>query len=211
MLNGETPPLMLAMRLFAIMGMLVNLRVLANQNMLLPSQIVAFATQSDQALQNWARSLPSTWKFVNSMEKPYPNYQNVWFARIWNYFRLARILANRIILDNTELLLSSGSPIHIPSIESSKMDYSQSYFTMTCLLQDIYDSVPFMIDSEHMSSTPLPLSATLFFITTILQSLLKVTDRTSLLANWSTPAIEALGERFTLTKGLVMQNLIQEE
>lgn len=211
MLNGETPPLMLAMRLFAIMGKLVNIRVLANQNMLLPSQIVAFTTQSNQALQDWASSLPSTWKFVSSMERPYPIYQNVWFARIWNYFRLASILANRIILDNTELLLSSDSPIHILSIESSRMDYSQSHFTMARFLQDIYDSVPFMVDSEHTSSTSLPLSATLFFITTVLQSLLKITDRTALFANWSTPAIAALGERFALTKGLVMQNLIHEE
>jgi hypothetical protein len=194
------------MRLFAIMGTLVNLRVLANQSTLLPSQFVALATQSDQALQVWASSLPPAWRYYRSTEQPYNVYQNVWFARIWNYFRLARILANRIILDNLDILLSPALPDQVASTDRLQWHYEESSSTSACLLQDIYETVPFMFDSEHTSSASLPLSATLFFITTILQSLLKVTDRAALFADWSTPA-SALGERFALTKGVVIRNL----
>lgn len=195
------------MRLFAIMGALVNLSNSVNHNELLPSQFVAFATQSDRALQDWANSLPSAWNYHKPTEKPYYVYQNAWFARIWNYFRLARILANRIILDNLGILLSPTLPGQVASADRLKWHYDQSSSASSCLLQDIYDTLPFMFDSEHTSAGSLPLSATLFFMTTILQSLLRVTDRTALFAEWSTPASEILGERFALMKDVVIQNL----
>jgi hypothetical protein len=189
------------------MATLVNYRISANHDTFLPSQFVAFATQSDQALQEWANSLPRAWKYDRLTAKPYYIYQNSWFARIWNYYRLARILANRIILDNLDILLSPALPGQGVSTDSLKWHYEHSSSVSSCLLQDIYDTLPSMFDSEHTSADSLPLSATLFFITTILQSLLKVTDRSALFSDWSTPASEVLGQRFTLTKSVVIKNL----
>jgi hypothetical protein len=187
------------MRLFAIMGTLVNIRGLANRCLFLPSQLVVLAIKTDQALQNWGTSLPASWSYHKLSKGPQYIYQDVWNARMWNYYRLARILANRMIIDNFNILSPSMLPF--------KLQHGQSYSTISLLLQEIYMSLPFMFNSEQMPATSLPISSSLFFTTTLLQSLSELTDRDSLIQDWSFPAYEVLGERFDFTKGIVMQNL----
>jgi hypothetical protein len=206
-LEDDEQPLLLAMRLFAIMGALVNLRNLSNRGAILPSQAIAFASQSSRTLQGWTESLPTAWGRINNAEQDYAVYQNIWLARIWNYYRLARILANQIIIENFDKSL-----LEILSAENTTMNQfseHREYLSNDnlCMSQEIYATFPSMFDSEHTSSASLPLSATFFFITSILQSLLKITDRTALFRDWSIPATEALGERFTVTKEVVTQNL----
>ncbi|CAI7565776.1 unnamed protein product [Penicillium glandicola] len=197
--QDDEDPLLSAMRLFAIMGTLVTMRGLANQGFFTPNQLVVLATQSDQVLQNWASSLPTSWTYHELPKGPQYIYRDGWYARMWNYYRLARILANRIIIDNFDMLSPS------PGDNFESHDYS--YATISLLAQDIYASLPFMFNSEQMPATSLPLSAALFFTTTLLQALLELTDRAALIQDWSYPACEVLGERFTFTKGIVMQNL----
>ncbi|KOS42315.1 hypothetical protein ACN38_g6815 [Penicillium nordicum] len=200
--QDDEDPLLSAMRLFAIMGNLVNIRGLAKRSLFLPSQLVVLAIQTDQALQNWGTALPASWTYHKLLKGPQYIYQDVWYARMWNYYRLARILANKIIIDNFNILSPSMSPG-----DNSKLQHDQSYSTISLLLQEIYTSLPFMFNSEQMPATSLPISSALFFTTGLLQSLLKLTDRDSLIQDWSIPACEILGERFTFTKGIVMQNL----
>lgn len=196
-------PLLSAMRLFAIMGTLVNIRGLANQSLFLPSQLVALAIESDQALQNWETSLPASWAYHKLSKGPQYIYRDVWYARMWNYYRLARILANRIVIDNFDILSPEGLPGN-----DFILTHDQPYTAISLLLQEIYISLPFMFDSEQMPPTSIPLSAALFFTTTLLQSLLGITDRDAVIQDWSSPACEVLGESFTFTKGIVMQNLL---
>lgn len=191
-----------AMRLFAIMGNLVNIRGLAKRSLFLPSQLVVLAIQTDQALQNWGTALPASWTYHKLLKGPQYIYQDVWYARMWNYYRLARILANKIIIDNFNIL----SPSTLPG-DNFKLQHDQSYSIISLLLQEIYTSLPFIFNSEQIPATSLPISSALFFTTALLQSLLKLTDRDSLIQDWSIPACEILGERFTFTKGIVMQNL----
>lgn len=198
----DEDPLLSAMRLFAIMGTMVNIRGLANQGCFSPSQLVILAMKNDQVLQNWATALPASWTYHELPKGPQYIYQDVWYARMWNYYRLARILANRIIIENFDSL----SPAVLPG-DNFNLQHDQSYATISLLLREIYISLPFMFDSEQMPATSLPLSAALFFTTTLLQSLLEITDGNSLIQDWSSPACEVLGERFTFTKGIVMQNL----
>ncbi|KAJ5502330.1 hypothetical protein N7463_005204 [Penicillium fimorum] len=200
--QGDEDPLLSAMRLFAIMGTLVNIRDLATQSFSPPSQLVELAIQSDQALQNWATSLPASWIYHELPKGPQYIYQDVWYARMWNHYRLARILANRIIIDNFDIL----SPPMLP-VDNFKQQHDQSYETISTLLQGIYISLPFMLNSEQMPATSMPLSAAIFFTTALLQSLLELTDRAALIQDWSSPTSEVLGERFAFTKGIVMQNL----
>jgi hypothetical protein len=200
--QDDEDPLLSAMRLFTILGTLVNIRVLANQSFFLPSQLVEMALKSDQTLQNWAASLPASWTYQKLSKGPQYIYQDVWYARMWNYYRLARILANRIIIDNCDIMV----PAMLPS-DILKLQYPQSYAAIPLLSQEIYSSLPFMFKLEQVPATSLPLSAALFFTTTLLQSLLGLTDRDTLIQDWSSPAFEILGESFTFTKGIVMQNL----
>ncbi|KUM59492.1 hypothetical protein ACN42_g7649 [Penicillium freii] len=200
--QDDEDPLLSAMRLFPIMGTLVNIRGLANRSPFSPSQLVVLAIKTDQALQNWGTSLPASWTYHKLLKGPQYIYQDVWYARMWNYYRLARILANKIIIDNFNIL----SPSMLPG-DYFKLQHDQSYSTISLLLQEIYTSLPFMFNSEQMPATSLPISSALFFTTTLLQSLLELTDRDSLIQDWSFPACEILGERFTFTKGIVMQNL----
>ncbi|KAJ5171480.1 uncharacterized protein N7500_004263 [Penicillium coprophilum] len=200
--EDEENPLLSAMRLFAIMGTLVNIRGVANQSFVPPSQLVELAIQSDQALQNWATSLPASWTYHMLPQGPQYIYQDVWCARMWNYYRLARILANRIIIDNFGI----RSPAMLPG-DNSQQRCDQSYEVILLLLQEIYISLPFMFNLDQLSSTSIPLSAALFFTTTLLQSLLELTDRAALLQGWSSPACEVIGERFTFARGIIMRNL----
>ncbi|KAJ5811218.1 hypothetical protein N7447_010734 [Penicillium robsamsonii] len=200
--QGDEDPLLSAMRLFAIMGILVNIRNLANQSFAPSSRLVELALQSDQALQNWATSLPASWTYHEVPEGPQHIYQDVWYARMWNHYRLARILANRIIIDNFDIL----SPAML-SGDHFKLQHDQSYEIISLLSHEIYISLPFMLNSEQRPATSMPLSAAIFFTITLLQSLLELTDRATLIQDWSSPASEILGERFTFTKGIVMQNL----
>lgn len=184
------------------MGTLVNIRGLANRGLFSPGQLVVLAMRSDQALQNWGTLLPASWTYDKLPKGPQYIYQDVWYARMWNYYRLARILANKIIIDNFNIL----SPSILPG-DNFKLQHDQSYSTISLLLQEIYTSLPFMFNSEQMPATSLPISSALFFTTTLLQSLSELTDRDSLIQEWSFPACEVLGERFTFTKDIVMQNL----
>ena len=200
--EDDEDPLLSAMRLFTILGTLVNSRVLANQSFSPPDQLVVLAIKSDQTLQNWATSLPASWAYHELPKGPQYIYQDVWYARMWNYFRLARILANRIIIDSCDIMV----PAMLPS-DIFKLQHAQSYAAITLLSQEIYSSLPFMFKLEQVPATSLPLSAALFFTATLLQSLLGLTDRDTLIHDWSSPASEVLGESFTFTKGIVMQNL----
>lgn len=193
------------MQLFNIIGPLVNAHNLGNHNALTTSQLVLFAIHSTDALHNWVNSLPTSWKYGKGRGSSYDSYQNVWFARIWNYYRLAHILANRIILDN----LNTPSFPKLPNSEVvlGEVHCDNLIYTSSCMLQGIYDALPFMLNSECASSASLPLSASLLFITSVLQSLSKITDRSTLMTTWSIPASKVLGERFTLTKNIVNQNL----
>ncbi|CAI7652808.1 unnamed protein product [Penicillium crustosum] len=200
--QDDEDPLLSAMRLFAIMGTLVNFRGLANRSLFLPSQLVVLAIKTDQALQNWGTSLPASWTYHKLPKGPQYIYQDIWYARMWNYYRLARILANKIIIDNFNIL----SPSMLPG-DNFKSQHDQSYSAISLLLHEIYTSLPSMFNSEQMSATSLPISSALFFTTTLLQSLSELTDRDSLIQDWSFPACAVLGERFSFTKGIVMQNL----
>jgi hypothetical protein len=190
------------MRLFGILGTLVNIRVLANQSFFPPGQLVEMAIKSDQTLQNWAASLPAPFTYQELPKGPQYICQDVWYARMWNYYRLARILANRIIIDNCGIM----APAMLPG-DIFKLQHAQSYAFIPLLSQEIYSSFPFMFELEQVPATPLPLSAAPFFTVTLLQSLLGLTDRDTLIQDWSSPASEVLGESFTFTKGIVMQNL----
>ena len=198
----DDDPLLSAMRLFAILGTLVNIRVLVSQSFFQPGQLVLLAIKSDQTLQNWAASLPASWAYHELPKGPQHIYQDVWHARMWNYYRLARILANRIIIDNCDMM----SPAMLPD-GISELQHAQSYAAIPLLSQEIYSSLPFMFKLETVTATSLPLSAALFFTITLLQSMMRLTDRDTLLSDWSSPAFEVLGESLTLMKGIVMQNL----
>ncbi|KAJ5483325.1 hypothetical protein N7530_002571 [Penicillium desertorum] len=200
--QADEDPLLSAMRLFGILGTLVNIRVLANQSFFPPGQLVEMAIKSDQTLQNWAASLPAPFTYQELPKGPQYICQDVWYARMWNYYRLARILANRIIIDNCGIM----APAMLPG-DIFKLQHAQSYAFIPLLSQEIYSSFPFMFELEQVPATPLPLSAALFFTVTLLQSLLGLTDRDTLIQDWSSPASEVLGESFTFTKGIVMQNL----
>ncbi|KAJ5787105.1 hypothetical protein N7457_002095 [Penicillium paradoxum] len=201
----DVDPLSSAMQLFVVMGTLCNLYASKDFDLLASSQLFELATHSDRVLQTWAISLPISWNYHQA--GPQYVYQDVWFARMWNYYRLARILANRIIMDNFDISSSQTLPSQTALPEEFRAKYDQANAAISVLSQEIYGTLPFMFNSEQMLSASLPWSAALFFTTTLLQSLLKLTDRAILIQNWSSPTCEVLGARFTMAKNMVTQNL----
>ncbi|CAG8010393.1 unnamed protein product [Penicillium olsonii] len=196
-LEDDQRPLALAMHLFAIIGRLVNVHNSVDPNMLTPGQTINFVIHSTQALEDWAASLPSSWKHEENKDRVHGSHANVWFARIWTYYRLGRILANRIILNHLDIFSSPDQCDRLCAISSD-------------MSRDIFDTFPFLFESERTSSASIPLSTTLFFMTSVLQSLSMIADRNIVFEEWSVPASKALGERFTLARDIVAQNLRQK-
>ncbi|KAF5656140.1 fungal transcriptional regulatory n-terminal [Fusarium heterosporum] len=91
-------PFLLSIRLCSIMSNLVNLYVsMKNTSKYPQAQLLASAIASDQALAAWVVSLPSSWAFTTSGHGSHKDYGSPWFARTWNYYRLSRILAQKLI------------------------------------------------------------------------------------------------------------------
>jgi hypothetical protein len=73
---------------------------------------------------------------------------------------------------------------------------------------EIYDCIPAMLGSVDLHEKPSPcLSSNVFFLITILQALMKLTDKMTVVSNWSAQLWRLNGEDFGVMKELVMMRL----
>ncbi|KAH7173066.1 hypothetical protein DER46DRAFT_551669 [Fusarium sp. MPI-SDFR-AT-0072] len=201
-------PLFLSIRLCSIMSSLVNLYVSTNQTSeYSQAQLLASAIASDQALEAWVVSLPSPWGYQTISNEPHYVYGSPWFARTWNYYRLSRILANKIILYG----LNAGSllfqTINPTLIDKYKLQDSRSASVISEFSKEIYISLPAMFDFNCRRPASIPLSLDVFFVVTILQSLVVLTGRSTVLRNWPSSACEQLEGKCVILKEIIIRNL----
>ncbi|KAG5655252.1 hypothetical protein KAF25_010404 [Fusarium avenaceum] len=202
-------PLFLSIRLCSIMSSLVNLYVSTKQtSQYSQAQLLASAIASDQALEAWVVSLPSSWAYQTVRSEPHYVYGSRWFARTWNYYRLSRILANKLILyalNIASLLLQAMNPT---LIEKHKLQESRSASVISELSKEIYISLPAMFDFNRRRPASIPLSLDVFFVVTILQSLVVLTGKSTVLRNWPPSACEKPEEKFVILKEIMTRNLV---
>lgn len=197
-----------ALRLFAIMSHLFKLCIPAKQNASrTPLHTISLIMHSDEALQSWASSVPKEWLFNSSLNGPGHVYRNSWIAKTWNYYRLGRIVANKAIVDNLDAL-SLSVPMSQPAVNAKfNIQYSRSLAVISAVPQEIYDSLPFMFGLYHTGYSSIPISLDVFFIITILQSLLKLTSKSEVMRNWRSPAYQVLEQKFAIARDTVVRHL----
>ncbi|KAF4237451.1 hypothetical protein CNMCM6805_006949 [Aspergillus fumigatiaffinis] len=199
--NSEPP-----VELFPLLCSLVDLYVQTNQSQSQKrSHVTSKALEIVRSLQCWLARLPSPWtdpvNTVQSQREP----DGCWIARVWIYYRLCRILAHIVIQS------SLASPLQSISWALGDVSLAQSDSLSPVLCQmtsEIYDCIPSMLGSIYLRDKPSPyLSSNVFFLITILQALIKLTDKTSVVNNWSSRMCKLYGEDFGVMKELVMMRL----
>lgn len=103
------------------------------------------------------------------------------------------MLTQRVILDHT-----------IQSAERRE----ELLATLSEMSGHIYDLVPMMLRRSFCPNSAHPeqclgLTSDVFFLVTILQALIKLRDRRTVVDEWAGPAQKQLGERFTLLRAFV--------
>lgn len=164
--------------LFPIMASLVNAYILKKQGLSFEkSQASEYPIHYAHALHEWVASLPEEWEYYTTGEENQA-YQNYWIAKVWNYYRLARILNEILTFDNV--------PPNIINLE-----------------RDIYGSLPFMLGSCQSRS----FTADLYFVITILQTLCNLTDKTKVIQNLSDSASPIADVKYEDTKNVITRLL----
>ncbi|KAL2869570.1 Zn(II)2Cys6 transcription factor domain-containing protein [Aspergillus lucknowensis] len=187
--------------LFTLLSSLVNLYIQAKQSKEnSPRDFTASLADIDDDLVSWTKRLPPVWTGDPSAGSPLhagPNgiASKNWITRLWAYYRLCRVITHRIILDR---------------IDQSPGKEDISLMVISRMSSEIYASVPTMLKKSFdagSGASPLCLSSEVFFLITILQALLKVTDKQAVLDNWARPAIETVGEGFLPIELFVSRHL----
>ncbi|KAL5365560.1 hypothetical protein BJX96DRAFT_179955 [Aspergillus floccosus] len=187
--------------LFIFLSSLVNLYVCAKQNKNnTPRNFTSALTDIDEDVVSWATRLPPVLAGDPSAGSPLHGAPAVsadinWLPRLWGYYRLCRILTNRLILDN---------------IHQSPAKENVSVEVISGMSHEIYASVPSMLSKSYQdpySPKCLCLSSDIFFLITILQALLKLTEKQAVLDNWAGPASETIGEGFAEVQRFISRHL----
>lgn len=199
--NSEPP-----VELFPLLCTLVDLYVQTAQSRdQKRSYIISKAIETAQSLQSWAARLPSTWTDPLAPEKSQHGPDACWIARVWVYYRLCRILAHMVIQSSLASPLQSLSwtlgGVSCPQFDSLSPVVSQ-------MTSEIYDCIPAILGSIYLRDKPSPaLSSNVFFLITILQALIRLTDKVTVVDNWSSQMCRLYGEDFGVMKELVMMRL----
>ncbi|KAH1381456.1 hypothetical protein KXW47_007114, partial [Aspergillus fumigatus] len=76
------------------------------------------------------------------------------------------------------------------------------------MASEVYDCIPAMLGSIYHRGKPSPcLLLNVFFLITILQALIQLTDKATVVDNWSSHVCKLYGEDFGVMKELVMMRL----
>jgi hypothetical protein len=125
---------------------------------------------------------------------------------MWNYYRLGRILAYQTIIHVLDNKTSTDQTPH-HRLNEDKAHKDQAISLIDKLLEELNISLPSMFDFSGTDSVSMPLSLDVFFATTMLQSLVEVTGKTSFLQSWPSLTQKAAEERSALFKEIIRRNL----
>ncbi|KAL4861222.1 hypothetical protein BDV12DRAFT_71402 [Aspergillus spectabilis] len=184
--------------LFILLSSLVNLYVQAKKSQSGDrgsTDITSALDEIDGDLIDWESRLPPLWTGAPHTGSILHDQGSKWIPRLWGYYRLCRILTHRVLLDNNH-----QSP--------GREEVSRQILQDMC--SEIYASVPSMLQRSVVDACFEPfmgLTSDVFFLVTILQALLKLTERKDVIENWAAPAAEKLGGRFIPLRGFVARHL----
>ncbi|GFF57714.1 hypothetical protein IFM46972_10875 [Aspergillus udagawae] len=200
--SRQSPPV----QLFPLLCSLVDLYAQMNQSQnQRQSHIISKVIEIDRSLQSWVTCLLSPWTDPVNSVKSQHGPDGCWIARVWTYYRLGRILAHKIIQSSLarqeQLVTWALSDVSWAQSNGLSAEVSQ-------MSSEIYDCIPAMLGSVDLHEKPSPcLSSNVFFLITILQALMKLTDKMTVVSNWSAQLWRLNGEDFGVMKELVMMRL----
>ncbi|KAH7124491.1 hypothetical protein EDB81DRAFT_207483 [Dactylonectria macrodidyma] len=196
-----------AIELFTMPVDLVNLYVQTEPKSRKPMDLIAKASGIDQRLVSWNTSLPSLQSDQLGSGSAGESLDSDWLMWAWNYQCLCRVIANKVILDSLNVIRPLSQTIPTAQLHRLDLQYGKSSSTLSQIPNDIYTSIPLMMGSFENELPEFTLSSEAFFLMTIIQSLIKLTDQRAVQDNWSASACGWFGSRFNTTKDLVMRHL----
>lgn len=101
--------------------------------------------------------------------------------KIWNYYRLGRVIANTLAVRGLGLSLPSEADLSSTQCER----YLESYSIISSMQDDIYSDLPSMLSLSVRPPSQVYLSADVYFAIIILQSLSQITGREAVIQKLS--------------------------
>jgi hypothetical protein len=186
--------------LFIILSSLVNLYIEAERVDISDDDgdhLCSALSDIDADLISWKKRLPPIWTGDPNTGSAIHSGNPLWIPKLWGYYQLCRILTQRVILDHT--------------VQSAQRR-EKSLATLSEMSGHVYQLVPMMLRRSFCPNSAYPeqclgLTSDVFFLVTILQALIKLTDRRTVVDEWAGPAQKQLGERFTLLRAFVARFL----
>ncbi|KKK12838.1 hypothetical protein ARAM_001187 [Aspergillus rambellii] len=192
--------------LFILMGGLINFYIQAKQTRnKSPRHLISALLEIDAALVSWTDRLSPAWMGHPSSGNPLYRPEDRCLPRFWAYYRLCRVLAHRVILDNLDILRTQSHNAERSNF-SAQDDKSRSI--LSAIPRDLYASIPLMLKASYPAGrTSISLDSDVFFLITILQALLKLTGKEQVTEKWSVDACQELGDGFNTTKDFITAHL----
>ncbi|GIJ88151.1 hypothetical protein Asppvi_007068 [Aspergillus pseudoviridinutans] len=188
--------------LFTILCKLVNLHraTCFTNDTAQNHQFINTALNMYQDLESWLTSVPVWWVDpIRTGQAPRID-DECWIMRVWVYYRLCQILAHKAILDNMDILYSSGD-------SSQQRQYEESLAVISQASQELYIGVPALLGASHIANQSTPgLTSNVFFLITVLQTMCSLTPKEKVVENWSQSA-RAYGKDFEVIQNLILSRL----
>lgn len=171
------------------------------------ADLIEQALSLENDMRYWQENIQTDWKFTlaevaepseNIYDKTVLNYRDVWTTRIWNDFRLARILAN-------EFILNHSAPVQ-PSFIISVSQQDECISNISKMAKDICCSVSNDIlgrddDDGYAPDSPSRLTCCFFTLhpLSVAAGAIGVNQQTH---DWALRRLEGIGGRMGIQQAL---------
>ncbi|KAF7595636.1 hypothetical protein BBP40_005384 [Aspergillus hancockii] len=156
----------------------------------------------DQKLLEWVGEDPR--RFIRTGDSLQAD-EYIWLARTQSYYRICRLLAHRIVLDNLDMLSHSIHANSSTLITEPSVQYNRSSSTLLQVSREIFANIPSMLGNADQPT--LAVSSDLFFLITILQPVSMLTDKHTVINSWASKVDPLFVGRADLAQEVVLRHL----
>ncbi|KAH8811070.1 hypothetical protein F5884DRAFT_854432 [Xylogone sp. PMI_703] len=177
-----------ATQLFTIIVDTVNTYLMTknHQNADLVSQ-VTMATYLDKRIQDWAAGLFPSWGY-HTVTGVFPDqfhiYRDSWYAKMWNYYRLCRLLANIAILKSVDQISSAVDGMNSRLVTELDIQRDKSASRLLQISYEIYASIPYFLGAYNEKGFAMKIPSEVLFLVRLLQTVWKVNSEVSNMDSW---------------------------
>jgi hypothetical protein len=187
-----------------------------------PVQLVALAMRLDGDLSLWVSEVPLIWRHRTITRMTTPkfygdychSYQSCWIASVWNYYRLCRILVQKVVLQNLDVLFGPVSSTDPALASKCWIQHEKSRIRLSQFLDEIRASIPYQLgldETQNTDSTLVPRSSGVISFLGLLQGLVTAMERSDMWQDWLLSTCEFIGGEIGIRQAWVMARSIREQ